>query len=166
MKNQPSVIVTIYLKVCAFDSRRLHFCKLFWILENETDLYAISQKWNQQHQQYPKNLPLSKSKFKFTQKDRDYITTKGFKTIKEHAFQFIKSRFAPAFPKNEGKQTPLRGHLVFIAQHAPTTCCRGCLWKWQRSGKGKPLTDDEIGFVVGLVMGWICCHTPQYSPCS
>jgi hypothetical protein len=35
------------------------------------------------------------------------------------------------------------------------TCCRGCLWKWHRIEKGRALTDDEIGFVVELVMGWI-----------
>ncbi|VFT76303.1 Uncharacterised protein [Klebsiella aerogenes] len=28
---------------------------------------------------------------------------------------------------NHGKQTPMRGHPVFIAQHATATCCRGCL---------------------------------------
>ena len=49
----------------------------------------------------------------------------------------------------------MRGHPVFIAQHATATCCRGCLWKWHRIEKGRPLTEDEIDFVVELVMGWI-----------
>jgi hypothetical protein len=66
-----------------------------------------------------------RSKFKLSQKDRDYIAAKGIETIKEHAFQFIKSRVAPDFPENDGKQTPMRGHPVFIAQHATATCCRG-----------------------------------------
>ena len=66
-----------------------------------------------------------RSRFKLSQKDRDYIATKGLETIKEHAFQFINSRVAPDFPKNDGKQTPMRGHPVFIAQHATATCCRG-----------------------------------------
>jgi hypothetical protein len=43
----------------------------------------------------------------------------------------------------------------FIAQHATATCCRGCLWKWHRIEKGRALSDDEIGFVVELVMGWM-----------
>jgi homoserine dehydrogenase len=64
-----------------------------------------------------------RSKFKLSQKDRDYIATKGHETIKEHAFQFINSRVASDFPKNDGKQTPMRGHPVFIAQHATATCC-------------------------------------------
>jgi hypothetical protein len=113
-------------------------------------------------------LKLSKfrPKFKLSQKDRDYISNKGLETIKEHAYQFVNSRIASDFPKNDGKQTPMRGNPVFIAQHATATCCRGCLWKWHRIGKGRPLKDDEIEFVVGLVMGWIRCHSPQYSPRS
>jgi hypothetical protein len=70
-----------------------------------------------------------RSKFKLIQKDRDYISTKGLEIIKDHAFQFINSRVAPDFPKNDGKQTPMRGHSVFIAQHGTATCCRGCISK-------------------------------------
>jgi len=66
-----------------------------------------------------------RSKFKLSQKDRDYIAIKGLQTIKEHAFQFVNSRVAPELPKNDGKQTTMRGHPVFIAQHATATCCRG-----------------------------------------
>ena len=72
-----------------------------------------------------------RSKFSLSQKDRDYIAVKGLETIKEHAYQFINTRVAPAFPKNDGKQTPMRGHPVFIAQHATATCCRKCIQKWQ-----------------------------------
>ena len=96
-----------------------------------------------------------RSRFKLTDKDRLYILNKGIDVVRSHAFDFIKNRLAPAFPKNDGKQTPMKGHPVFIAQHATATCCRGCLQKWYRIEKGKPLTDDEIGFVVELVMGWI-----------
>jgi hypothetical protein len=68
-----------------------------------------------------------RSKFRLAQKDRDYIATKGLETIKEQAFQFVNARVAPEFPKNDGKQTPMGGHPVFIAQHATATCCRGCI---------------------------------------
>jgi hypothetical protein len=96
-----------------------------------------------------------RSKFKLTQKDRDYIAVKGLETIKEHAFQFINSRVAPDFPKNDGKQTPMRGHPVFIAQHATATCCRGCISKWHGNEKGMALNAEEIDYVVALIMGWI-----------
>jgi hypothetical protein len=96
-----------------------------------------------------------RSKFKLSQKDRDYISAKGLETIKEHAFQFINSRIAPDFPKNDGKQTPMRGHPVFIAQHATATCCRGCISKWHGIEKGRALNEKEVDFVVTLIIGWI-----------
>ena len=102
---------------------------------------------------------LSKSKFRakfqLTQKDRDYITNKSLETIKDHAFQFVNSRIAADFPKNDGKQTPMRGHPVFISQHATATCCRGCISKWHDIEKGRALNDAEIDYVVELIMVWI-----------
>ena len=112
---------------------------------------------------------LQKSKFqprfKLSNKDRQYIHSNGIDTIRSHAIDFITTRLAPALPKNEGKQTPMKGPPAFISQHATATCCRGCLWKRHRIEKGRPLTEDEIGYVVELVMGWIR-HSPHYSPHS
>ena len=65
-----------------------------------------------------------RSKFNLTQKDRDYIAVKGLETIKDHTYQFINFRVASDFPKNDGKQTPMRGHPVFIVQNAGELCCR------------------------------------------
>ena len=96
-----------------------------------------------------------RSKFKLSQKDREYIATKGLETIEEHAYQFINTRVAPAIPKNDGKQTPMRGHPVFIAQHATATCCRKCIQKWHGIEKGGALNPEEIEYVVALIMGWI-----------
>jgi hypothetical protein len=96
-----------------------------------------------------------RSKFKLTKKDQGYIADKGLPTIKEHAYQFINSRVAPDFPKNDGKQTPMRGHPVFISQHATATCCRKCIQKWHGIEKGRALSDPEVDYVVGLIMGWI-----------
>lgn len=55
---------------------------------------------------------------------------KGAPVIEQHAADFVANLFSPALPANDGKQTPMRGHPVFIAQHATATCCRGCLAKW------------------------------------
>ena len=118
------------------------------------------QTMNSQDSNIPKKLTALKqskfrSKFTLTQKDRDYIATKGLETIKEHAFQFINSRVAPDFPKNDGKQTPMRGHPVFIAQHATATCCRKCIQKWHEIEKGRALNEKEVEFIVALIMSWI-----------
>jgi len=96
-----------------------------------------------------------RSKFRLRKKDRDYITEKGIDTIKNHAFQFIETRVAPKFPKNDGKQTPMRGHPVFIAQHATATCCRKCIQKWHGIKKGRELNEEEMEFILKLIMAWI-----------
>jgi hypothetical protein len=96
-----------------------------------------------------------RSKFKLTPEDRDYTATRGLETIRDHAFEFVNSRIAPDFPKNDGRQTPMRGHPVFIAQHATATCCRRCLQKWHGIEKGRALTAAEVDYVVALIMGWI-----------
>ena len=102
---------------------------------------------------------LSKSKFRssFSLKDKDfkYIEEKGIDTIRLHAFDFISKRLAPDIIPNDGKQTPMRGHPVFIAQHATATCCRGCLYKWHHIEKNKELSEKEERFIVALIMEWI-----------
>ncbi len=96
-----------------------------------------------------------RSRFHLKEKDLDYIKEKGFPVIKKHAQDFICQRLAPSFPKNDGKQTPMKGHPVFIAQHATATCCRGCLEKWYHIPKGRELTEKEQIFVVSIIMEWI-----------
>ena len=43
-------------------------------------------------------------------------------TIRAHCEGFVRARLAPANPKGDGRQTPMRGHPVFVAQHA-CACC-------------------------------------------
>ncbi len=96
-----------------------------------------------------------RSKFHLKAKDIAYVKEKGVDKIKSHAYDFITKRLAPKDLPSDGKQTPMRGHPVFIAQHATATCCRGCLNKWWKIPKGRELTEAEIDFVVGLIMAFI-----------
>ena len=73
-----------------------------------------------------------RSKFHLTKKEKEYIHQKGLDIIEKHAQDFIRTRLSQAVILNDGKQTPYRGHPVFIAQHATATCCRGCLAKWHQ----------------------------------
>ncbi len=102
---------------------------------------------------------LSNSKFRshfhLSQKDIDYIKSKGLDTIKLHAIDFIKKREAPAYIPNDGKQTPLKGHPVFIAQHATGTCCRECMRKWHKIQPNKELSQEEQDYIVEVIMTWI-----------
>lgn len=96
-----------------------------------------------------------RSKFHLKEKDKKYIEEKGIEKIQEHANDFINKRLAPNIIPNDGKQTPMRGHPVFIAQHATATCCRGCLEKWHKIPKGKELTKEQVDYIVKLIMTWI-----------
>ena len=96
-----------------------------------------------------------RSSFSLKEKDKDYIKKKGVRKIREHAYDFISKRLAPAVILNDGKQTPYRGHPVFIAQHATGTCCRSCLYKWHHIKPGYELTKEEVDYIVNVIMEWI-----------
>lgn len=102
---------------------------------------------------------LSKSKFRnsfhLKEKDKKYIKEKGLQTIVEHTYSFINERLKPKNPINDGKQTPMKGHPSFIAQHATATCCRSCLYKWHKIEKNKELTKNEINYIVAVIITWI-----------
>ena len=87
--------------------------------------------------------------------DREYIAGKGLATIRKHAEDFVAKRLAPAVISNDGKQTPMRGHPVFIAQHATGCCCRGCFFKWHHIPTGRQLTREEQQYAVEVLMAWI-----------
>lgn len=102
---------------------------------------------------------LNRSKFRnsFHLKEKDiiYSKNKGYREIEKHAFDFINKRLAPHTIPNDGKQTPMKGHPVFIAQHATATCCRGCLEKWHGISKNKELSAEEQKYIVKIIMIWI-----------
>ena len=96
-----------------------------------------------------------RNRFQLTKEDIDYINDKGLDKIKEHAQDIVAKRLAPEDIPNDGKQTPMRGHPVFIAQHATACCCRDCLLKWHRIAPGHELTSGEQVYIVDVVMEWI-----------
>lgn len=102
---------------------------------------------------------LSKSKFRSSfylrKKEIEYIDKNGLSIVKDHAYDFIRKKLAPAYPDNDGAQTPMRNHPVFVAQHATGTCCRGCLEKWHKISKGAELSENQINYIVSLIMEWI-----------
>ncbi len=102
---------------------------------------------------------LSKSKFRSSfclkEKDKQYIYDKGWDTIRKHTEAFISERLSPAYIENDGKQTPMKGHPSFIAQHATACCCRGCLAKWYHIPKGIALTGQQQKYIVDIIMEWL-----------
>ncbi len=102
---------------------------------------------------------LNCSKFRMRQKldpkEQTYLVEKTLAVVLEHGRKFVEERLAPANPKNDGKQTPMRGHPVFIAQHATATCCRGCLEKWHRIAPGRELTAEQVDYVLAVIERWL-----------
>lgn len=96
-----------------------------------------------------------RAKFHLSEKDRIYVRERGMDMIREHCESFVRDRLAPALILNDGKQTPMRGHPTFVAQHACACCCRGCLNKWYKVPMGVELTPLQQKKIVNLLMTWI-----------
>lgn len=104
-----------------------------------------------------KSLSFSKfrSSFHLKKKDIVYLENIGYKKLVSHTYDFIINRLSKKDILNDGAQTPMKGHPVFIAQHATATCCRTCLEKWHGIEKNRDLTNQEINYVVMLILKWI-----------
>jgi hypothetical protein len=96
-----------------------------------------------------------RQRFHLGARERAYLERKGLAAVIEHARDFVLRRLAPANPANDGRQTPFRGHPVFVAQHATATCCRSCLAKWHGIAPGRPLDTGEVEHIVTVLERWL-----------
>ena len=96
-----------------------------------------------------------RSRFKLTAAERAYVAEKGFNILRAQAERIVRERLAPAHPANDGRQTPMRNHAVFKAQHGCALCCRGCLEKWHGIPRGRELTDAEVGEIADMIVDWL-----------
>jgi Domain of unknown function (DUF4186) len=96
-----------------------------------------------------------RARFRLSGRERALVELRGMPVIREHAADLIHQRVAPAAPRKDGKQTPYRGHPVFVAQHATATCCRTCLERWHEIPKGRELSAEEQAYVVDVIARWI-----------
>lgn len=96
-----------------------------------------------------------RSRFHLKDNDIEYISKKGMAAIRLHAEDFIAKRLAAEHLPNDGRQTPMRGHPVFVAQHATGCCCRGCLEKWHGIDRHHPLSDIEQLYIADVITEWI-----------
>ncbi len=115
--------------------------------------YTDQKRW-EELQRRLKTSPF-RSRFKLGERELAYLAEKGGRTIGRQAEKFIVERLSPAAPRNDGKQTPMRGHPVFIAQHATALCCRSCAEKWHGIPRGRPMTAEEIRWAVFVLCSWI-----------
>ncbi|MHC1479715.1 DUF4186 domain-containing protein [Frateuria aurantia] len=93
--------------------------------------------------------------FALDAEDASYLEHKGLSVMLAHAADFIARRLAPAHPVRDGRQTPWRGHPVFVAQHATASCCRGCVAKWHGFPAGQALTEQQQAYLLALIHRWL-----------
>jgi len=96
-----------------------------------------------------------RSSFRLKSKEFEYLNQRGIDLIMDHASGFIDTRIVPAYPPNDGKQTPYGNHPVFVAQHATATCCRGCIEKWHKFEIGVELGPDQKEHILKVIKGWL-----------
>jgi predicted Fe-S protein YdhL (DUF1289 family) len=94
-------------------------------------------------------------RFRLGSPELRYLELKGLNAVLAEAAVFLLKRLGPASPPNDGKQTPIKGHPVFIAQHATATCCRGCLAKWHGIRKGQAMRPAELAHVAAVIERWL-----------
>lgn len=83
------------------------------------------------------------------------IRESGLDKIRKESQSLTLTRLAPARPDNDGRQTPMRGHPCFIAQHATGCCCRKCLYKWHGIPQGRALSENELSYIDRVLFSWI-----------
>jgi hypothetical protein len=96
-----------------------------------------------------------RSRFRLSPAERAYVAEKGLAVIRAQAEKIVRERLAPARPAADGRQTPMRGHAVFKAQHGTATCCRSCLQKWHGIPAGRALGEAEIAYAADMIADWI-----------
>src|SRR5205814_8613639 len=96
-----------------------------------------------------------RARFHLCGRDRGLVELHGPTRLREHAQDLVAKRLAPAEPRNDGRQTPYRGHPVFVAQHATATCCPTWLERNHGIAKGNALTAEERGYLGGVILRWI-----------
>ena len=102
-----------------------------------------------------------RARFHLHGRERALVQLRGLQAIRRHAEDAIARRLAPAMPHKDGRQTPYRGHPVFVAQHATATCCRSCLERNHKVARGHELTATERDYVAGVIMRWIEREIPD-----
>ena len=103
-----------------------------------------------------------RSRFVLGDQEKEYVYKKGRDVMEKHARAFIKERLSPAYIENDGKQTPMKGHPIFIGQHATACCCRGCLEKWHHIPKNRALTKKEQDYICDVLMCYLDSQMEGY----
>ena len=96
-----------------------------------------------------------RGRFHLSDRDIAAVAELGTERLRFQAKKILRDRIGAAFPVRDGRQTPMRGFCVFIAQHATACCCRKCLQKYYAIPTGRALTEAELDVLSEVVTRWI-----------
>lgn len=114
------------------------------------------KEWNALKKKLAKDGRLEQ--FALGDPEKEYVTSRGMDILRLHATDFVNKRIAPANPKNDGRQTPAKGHPVFIAQHATGCNDRTSLEQFFGIKTGVELSESQVDRVVDVILRWIDEH--------
>jgi hypothetical protein len=91
------------------------------------------------------------------------IDEKGEREIRTQRIDGLKARVAGHLLSRigakpdmwDGRQTPMKGSVLNLAQHATATCCRKCLYYWYGVPRDRALNDAELDFCERLVLAYL-----------
>lgn len=100
----------------------------------------------------------------FGPKALGYAQRAGRRALYERIARRIRSRIGAAEPFRDGTQTPInadRADALDYALHAVAACCRTCAGYWHGLPKGRPLTEQEIGYLSELARRYLDARLPH-----
>ena len=89
-----------------------------------------------------------RSRFVLEPGDWAYIQSRGMHCIAQHARQFVAQPCRG--PTCKRRPADADEHILFVAQHATATCCRGCLARWHgiQTGRAADRDGDRLRYDV------------------
>lgn len=131
--------------------------------------------WHRVHKRDVKDIRFTISQLKFekirhtywnwsfTKRELNAARRKGRIGIRDALEKRIRSSVGSEKPFKDGAQTPWSGNVLYYAQHATACCCRTCIAEWHDIPAGRPLTEEEIQYLLELACLYIDNRIPDLS---
>lgn len=92
---------------------------------------------------------------------KNHALRKGKRLLRIYVENRIRKSIGSEQPYRDGFQTPYKGNVVYYAQHAVAACCRNCVEVWHGISKGKKFADEDIAYLVELIMQYVDIVMPE-----
>lgn len=90
----------------------------------------------------------------------NHAQRKGRAQLKRDAAHILRKYVcSPHF--RDGAQTKTKDNIIHLAQHATATCCRKCLAYWHGIGLERDVIDEEIEYLVSVIMRFVDFKLPD-----